>query len=71
MLDVIPSCSLPVRRAEQNELEQYFASNYLITLPYHSAYWIGYQARTWGVNNFIPLDRWAAGAWSLRAGEPR
>ena len=52
----------PVRRAEQNELEQYFASNYLITLPYHSAYWIGYQARTWGVNNFIPLDRWAAEA---------
>jgi hypothetical protein len=53
------------RRAEQNEVEQYFASNYLITVPYHNAYWIGYQARTWGPNNFIPLDRCAAGKTSM------
>jgi hypothetical protein len=47
-------------RAEQNEVESYFSSNNFMTVPYHSAYWIGYQALSWGVNSFRSLDRWEA-----------
>ncbi len=39
-------------------MEAYFSTNNFITLPYHSSYWMGYQAPTWGASNFRTLDRW-------------
>lgn len=41
-------------------MEAYFSTNNFITLPYHSSYWMGYQASTWGASNFRTLDRWGA-----------
>ena len=40
----------------QQEVEQWYINNSYMIPTFHKQYWMGYRAKTWGVDNFEVLD---------------